>query len=74
MKRPALNAKTVVLIMAALVLLVIAVAIVGFGLFRRGLVIETSLDETVPGLDVGSSLYFRGVRIGWVTDIALVED
>jgi len=74
MKRQVLNAKTVVLIIAVAVLLVSAVAILGSGLLRRGLVIETYVDETVQGLDIGSPLYFRGVRIGWVTDIALVED
>ncbi len=75
MKHPTVKTRTVALILAAAVLLVlIVVAILNFGLFRRGVVIETYIDETVQGLDVGSALYFRGVRIGWVTDIALVED
>jgi len=48
------------------------VALVAFGLgslFKKQIIIETYIDESVQGLDVGSKVKFRGVTIGSVKRI-----
>lgn len=47
-----------------------------FGLretFRAGITIETYMDESIQGLDVGSSVKFRGVKVGTVREIGFAS-
>ena len=41
--------------------------------FTKGRILETYLDESVQGLDVGSPVKYRGVRIGSVKTISFVR-
>jgi ABC-type transporter Mla subunit MlaD len=56
--------------------LAIAIALgIGSGaLFRRALIIETIFDESVQGLEVGSPVKLRGVKLGSVSSIGFVGD
>ena len=55
--------------------LVGAVLLLGGGAaFQKTLTLETSFDESVEGLDVGSPVKMRGVKIGSVKEIALARD
>jgi len=55
-------------------LLVAAVLVLGAGVFSRGgIMIETYIDESVQGLDLGSPIKQRGVKIGTVTEIGFVR-
>jgi ABC-type transporter Mla subunit MlaD len=42
--------------------------------FEETVYVETYFDESVQGLEVGSSLRYRGVKIGEVSNIGLVSD
>jgi paraquat-inducible protein B len=57
------------------VLLAVTVLLVfGSGLFSRpGPMLETYIDESVQGLDVGAPLRYRGVKIGRVEQIGFAE-
>ena len=56
-------------------LLVGAVLLLGGGsAFKKTVQLETSFQESVEGLDVGSPVKMRGVKIGSVTEIALARD
>ncbi|CCO25207.1 MlaD family protein [Maridesulfovibrio hydrothermalis] len=56
-------------------LLVIALAILGAGkIFEHSIKMETYLNESVNGLEVGSPIKFRGVKIGSVANIGFVTD
>ena len=56
------------------VLTVVAVVVFGSDLFARaGPMLETYIDESVQGLDVGAPLKYRGVRIGRVEQIGFAE-
>jgi phospholipid/cholesterol/gamma-HCH transport system substrate-binding protein/paraquat-inducible protein B len=56
-------------------LLVAAVLVLGAGIFSRGgIMIETYIDESVQGLDLGSPIKQRGVKIGTVTEIGFVRE
>jgi phospholipid/cholesterol/gamma-HCH transport system substrate-binding protein/paraquat-inducible protein B len=46
----------------------------GQDLFRKPVLFETYFDESVQGLDVGSPVKIRGVKIGTVSEIGLVQD
>lgn len=60
-------------IITAVVLAVAGVIALGIGAFARDeLVVETYIEESVQGLEVGSPLRFRGVQLGEVTMIDLV--
>jgi len=56
-------------------LLVLAGALIAFGggqLFRQKLNLETYLDASVQGIEVGSPVKFRGVQVGRVSSIGFV--
>lgn len=62
-------------VFVGIALLVGAVLLLGGGhAFRRTVLLETSFQESVEGLDVGSPVKMRGVKIGSVKEIALARD
>lgn len=62
-------------VLGAIALLVIAVMVFGGSqLFSPKRYLVTYFDGSVKGLRVGSNVLFRGVRIGYVTDIEVVTD
>ena len=53
---------------------IVSVVILGAGsIFEKSIVMETYIDGSVQGLDVGSAVKFRGVQIGRVNKIAVVS-
>ncbi len=53
-----------------------AVGVVALGvgtIFQKKVLVETYIDESVQGLDVGSSVKFRGVQVGKVETISLTS-
>lgn len=53
---------------------VIGVVALGVGtIFQKKVLVETYIDESVQGLDVGSSVKFRGVPVGKVETISLTS-
>ena len=62
-------------VFVGIALLVGAVLLLGGGTaFKRTVIIETSFNESVEGLDVGSPFKIRGVKRGTVKEIALARD
>jgi ABC-type transporter Mla subunit MlaD len=62
-------------VLAGIVLLVGAVLLLGgTDAFKKTLTFETYFTESVQGLEVGSAVRLRGVRIGAVRDIQLASD
>ncbi|WP_432735623.1 MlaD family protein [Maridesulfovibrio sp. FT414] len=62
-------------IIVGTMLLVSVLAILGAGkLFENSIKMETYLNESVNGLEVGSPIKFRGVKIGSVSEIGFVTD
>jgi paraquat-inducible protein B len=62
-------------ILIGTVLLLSSLAILGAGkIFRQPIYMETYLNESVNGLEVGSPIKFRGVKIGSVSEIGFVTD
>jgi ABC-type transporter Mla subunit MlaD len=62
-------------ILAATVLGIAAVLVLGAGrLFQKKYLIETYLDQSVQGIDVGSKVKYRGVSIGHVRRIGFTRD
>jgi paraquat-inducible protein B len=62
-------------VFAGIALLVAAVLLLGGGTFLQPTVMfETSFDESVDGLDIGSPLKIRGVTVGRVKEIQLARD
>jgi phospholipid/cholesterol/gamma-HCH transport system substrate-binding protein len=56
--------------------IVAAIGIVALGvgtLFQKKVWIETYIDESVQGLDIGSAVKFRGVQVGKVEQISLTS-
>lgn len=51
-----------------------AVVLGGRGLFTREILMETYFDEAVTGLEIGSPVRFRGVRVGTVSQIGFADD
>ena len=52
----------------------IGVVALGVGtIFQKKILVETYIDESVQGLDVGSSVKFRGVQVGKVEAISLTS-
>jgi phospholipid/cholesterol/gamma-HCH transport system substrate-binding protein len=61
-------------VIAASVIAVIGVILLGVGsVFQNNALVETYVDESVQGLDVGSAVKFRGVPIGKVEKITLTS-
>ena len=62
-------------VLTGIVLLVGAVLLLGgTDAFRKTLTFETYFTESVQGLEVGSAVRLRGVKIGTVRDIQLAGD
>lgn len=63
-----------VFVISAIVIGVIGVVVLGAGaIFQKSSLIETYIDESVQGLDVGSAVKFRGVPVGRVERISLTS-
>ena len=61
-------------VIVASVIAVIGVILLGVGsIFEKTTLVETYIDESVQGLDVGSAVKFRGVPIGKVEKISLTS-
>jgi phospholipid/cholesterol/gamma-HCH transport system substrate-binding protein len=61
-------------VISATVIGVIGVVVLGVGtLLQKKVIIETYIDESVQGLDVGSPVKFRGVLVGKVEQITLTS-
>ena len=66
--------KVGVFVIAASVIAIIGVILLGLGtVFQKNTMVETYIDESVQGLDVGSAVKFRGVPIGKVEQISLTS-
>jgi phospholipid/cholesterol/gamma-HCH transport system substrate-binding protein/paraquat-inducible protein B len=66
--------KVGVFVIAASVIAVLGVILLGVGsVFEKSTLVETYIDESVQGLDVGSAVKFRGVPIGKVEKITLTS-
>jgi len=62
-------------IIAGIVLFVAAIVLIGAGkLFERVVYVETYFASSVQGIDVGTPIKCRGVKIGKVSDIRIVGD
>ena len=55
-------------------LVAVAIALGGGGLFKRTVTIETYFNGTVQGLDVGSKVKYRGVLVGEVTKLGFTSN
>ena len=59
---------------SAVVLGVIGIVVLGVGsVFQRAALVETYIEESVQGLDIGSPMKFRGVLVGKVEEITLTS-
>ena len=57
-------------VIAAAAIAITSVVYMGAGaLFRKKLLMETYIDESVQGLEIGSAVRYRGVKIGAVDKI-----
>jgi phospholipid/cholesterol/gamma-HCH transport system substrate-binding protein len=61
-------------VISATVLAVIGIIVLGVGsVFQRTALVETYIEESVQGLDIGSPMKFRGVLVGKVEEITLTS-
>jgi phospholipid/cholesterol/gamma-HCH transport system substrate-binding protein len=61
-------------VISATVLAVIGIIALGVGsVFQRAALVETYIEESVQGLDIGSPMKFRGVLVGKVEEITLTS-
>jgi phospholipid/cholesterol/gamma-HCH transport system substrate-binding protein len=61
-------------VISATVIAVIGVVVLGAGtLFQKKNLVETYIEESVQGLDIGSPMKFRGVLVGKVEEITLTN-
>jgi phospholipid/cholesterol/gamma-HCH transport system substrate-binding protein/paraquat-inducible protein B len=64
-----------VFVISAAIIAIIAIIALGAGsFFQKKIYMETYMDGSVQGLDVGAPLKFRGVKIGHVEKINFVAD
>lgn len=62
-----------IFVISASIIAIIAIIILGAGtMFKNKIMIETYIDGSVQGLDVGSPFKFRGVKLGNVEKITFV--
>lgn len=62
-----------IFVISAAVIAIIAIIVLGVGtVFQKKVIIETYLEGSVQGLDVGSPFKFRGVKLGSVEEITFV--
>ncbi|NCN10867.1 MAG: MCE family protein [Leptospira sp.] len=67
--------KVGIFVLAAISIFVTFVIILGVGsIFRKNVYMESYLDESVQGLDVGSAVKHRGVKIGSVDEISFIQN
>jgi phospholipid/cholesterol/gamma-HCH transport system substrate-binding protein len=63
-----------IFVISAAIIAIIAIVALGVGtFFQKKLIIETYIDGSVQGLDVGSPFKFRGVKLGSVEKITFVN-
>ncbi len=63
-----------VFVITASIIAIIAIVALGVGtFFQKKLILETYIDGSVQGLDVGSPFKFRGVKLGNVDEITFVN-
>jgi phospholipid/cholesterol/gamma-HCH transport system substrate-binding protein len=63
-----------IFVISAIVIGIIGVVVLGAGaIFQKKSIVETYIDESVQGLDVGSPVKFRGVPVGRVDQITLTS-
>ena len=63
-----------IFVIGAIVIGVVGVVVLGAGaIFQKKSIVETYIDESVQGLDVGSPVKFRGVPVGRVEAITLTS-
>ena len=75
MKAKSKNYKIGLFVLSSLVILTTFIVILGIGnLFQKHILLETYFDESIQGLEVGSIVKFRGVRVGTVKEISFVQD
>jgi phospholipid/cholesterol/gamma-HCH transport system substrate-binding protein/paraquat-inducible protein B len=61
-------------IITGTIIAVIGVVALGVGtIFQKKILVETYIDESVQGLDIGSAVKFRGVPVGKVETISLTS-
>lgn len=61
-------------VICAIFIAVTAIVVLGAGsLFQKQILVETYFDESVQGLDIGSAVKIRGVQVGKVEGITLVD-
>ena len=64
-----------IFVISAAIIAIIAIVALGVGtFFQKKLMVETYMDASVQGLDVGSPFKFRGVKMGNVQEITFVSD
>ncbi len=65
--------KVGIFVILSLALLVAAMTLLGVdAFFKETFTVETYINESVQGLDIGAPVKYRGVRIGTVGDIGFV--
>jgi phospholipid/cholesterol/gamma-HCH transport system substrate-binding protein len=63
-----------IFVISAVVIGIIGVVVLGVGtIFQKKSIVESYIDESVQGLDVGSPVKFRGVPVGRVEQISLTS-
>jgi paraquat-inducible protein B len=75
MKAKSKNYKIGLFVLSSLIILTTFIVILGIGnLFQKHILLETYFDESIQGLEAGSIVKFRGVRVGTVKEISFVQD